>query len=71
MRSSRDHEVRAYFTGGDYSRIVQWADLQDRSIANFIEHAARRYMELLDEQDAARRARDSIPSSRHLSDEIG
>lgn len=71
MRSSRDHEVRAYFTGGDYSRVVKWADVQDRSISNFVEHAVRRYLELLEEQDAVRRSRESIPASRHVSDEIG
>lgn len=71
MKASRDHEVRAYFTGADYSRIVQWADVQDRSLANFVEHAVRRYMELLDEQDAARRARESIPGLRRSAEEIG
>ena len=71
LRQPRDHEVRAYFTGADYSRVIKWADLQDRSIANFTEHAVRRYMELLEEQDAARRSCESIPGLRRSSDEIG
>lgn len=71
MRAARDHEVRVYFTGQDYSRVIRWADVQDRSISNFVEHAVRRYLELLDEQDAARRARESIPASRQFSENIG
>jgi hypothetical protein len=70
-RSARDHEIRAYFTGPDYARVIQWADIQDRSIANFTEHAVRRYLELLEEQDIGRRARESMPPLRRSSDEIG
>lgn len=71
MRATRDHEVRSYFTGGDYARVIQWADVQDRSISNFVEHAVRRYLELLEEQDAARRAHESIPTLRRVSEELG
>jgi len=71
MRSSRDHEVRAYFRGDDYARVVKWADVQDRSINNFVEHAVRRYLELLEDQDTARRLREAIPTLRRSSDEIG
>lgn len=60
-RAARNHEVRSCFTGQDYARVIQWADIQDRSIANFVEHAVRRYLDLLEEQDAARRARLGIP----------
>lgn len=71
MRSARDHEVRAYFTGADYARIAKWADVQDRSRSNFLEHAAHRYMELLEEQDAVRRTRESIPTLGRSSEETG
>jgi hypothetical protein len=71
MRSPRDHEIRAYFRAEDYARVIRWADVQDRSIANFVEHAVRRYLELLEEQDAARRTRDSIPVLRRSSETLG
>lgn len=71
MRSTRDHEVRSWFTSTDYSRAVSWAGVQDRSISNFVEHAVRRYMDSLDEQDAARRECGAIPGLRRKSDEIG
>ena len=71
MKASRDHEVRSYFTGADYSRVIKWAELQDRSIATFTEHAVRRYMELLEDQDAARRGCESMPGLRRSTDEIG
>lgn len=70
-RQARDHEVRVYFRADDYERVITWADVQDRSIANFIEHAVRRYLELLEEQDAARRARDSRSTLGRLPEDIG
>lgn len=70
MKSPRDHEVRAYFHAEDYSRIVALAGRQDRSIANFTEHAVRRYMALLEEQDEARRTRESIPALRRKTDDF-
>ncbi len=27
MRQARDHEIRTYFRADDYSRVIQWADL--------------------------------------------
>lgn len=70
-RQARDHEVRVYFRADDYERVITWADVQDRSIANFIEHVVRRYIDLLEDQDAARCACDSSPSLRRSSEDIG
>ena len=70
-RSARDHEVRSYYTATNYSRMVKWAGIQDRSVSNFNEHAVSRYMDWLEEQFETKNTRDSMPALRQVSDEIG
>jgi len=71
-RSAHDHEIRSYLSAGEYSQLVRLAEMQDRSLSDFIRNGLRRYMDSIEPPPIPRETSPKVrPVSESFAGELG